>query len=161
MDTSFERTKTGTEVWLTPPYIIDALGAFDLDPCAAIGQPWPSAKKHYTIEDDGLSQDWAGRVYMNPPYGTQTSKWLKKLSEHGNGIALIFARTETRMFFDYIWDKADAILFLKGRLSFYNADGTKGNSNAGAPSCLVAYGKENVVALGCSGLTGNYIRLQK
>ena len=43
---------------------------------------------------------------MNPPYGSETPKWLKKLSEHGNGIALIYARTETRMFFNYVWDKA-------------------------------------------------------
>lgn len=161
MDTSFERQKkTGTDIWLTPPKIIKALGEFNLDPCAATGQPWPTAKKHYTIEDDGLSMDWKGRIWMNPPYGNQTSIWMKKLSDHGNGIALIFARTETKMFFDYIWDKAHAVLFLKGRLSFYNINGTKGKNSAGAPSCLVAYGKLNSLELWKSGLTGKYITLR-
>lgn len=159
MNTLFERTQNGKDEWLTPKYIIDALGAFDLDPCSPINRPWPTAKKHYTIEDDGLSQDWQGRTWMNPPYVNQTGKWLKKLSEHGNGIALIFARTETKMFFDYIWDKADAVLFLKGRLSFYNVDGTKGNSNTGAPSCLVAYGMDNAENLLDSQLRGMFIWL--
>jgi len=124
-------------------------------------RPWDTAKHHHTIEDDGLSKDWGNsRVFMNPPYGSQTSKWMKKLSEHGNGIALIFARTETRLFFDYIWNKAHAILFLKGRLSFYNVDGTKGNSNAGAPSCLVAYNQENSKILWNTDLAGKYIKLR-
>lgn len=151
----------GRQEWLTPPEIVRALSVFDLDPCAPTIRPWPTAIKHYTIDDDGLSQDWRGKVWMNPPYGTSTAKWLKKLSEHGNGIALIFARTETKMFFDYIWNRADAILFLKGRLSFYNVDGTKGNSNAGAPSCLVAYGKPNVLALRDSELSGKIILLDQ
>ena len=159
MDTSFERTKDSTIEWLTPPEIIKALGVFDLDPCAPIIRPWNTAEKHYTIEDDGLHRKWEGRVFLNPPYGSQTGKWLKKLSERSNGIALIFARTETKMFFDYIWDRADAIMFLKGRLSFYNVDGTKGNSNAGAPSCIVAYGEPNVLALRDSGLAGKLVVL--
>lgn len=160
MNTSFERTKMGTEEWLTPRGIIEALGVFDLDPCSPVNRPWNTAKQHYTIKEDGLSMDWAGRVFMNPPYGTQTGKWLKKLSEHRNGIALIFARTETRNFFNYIWPKADAILFFRGRLSFYHVDGTKGRSNAGAPSCLVAYGINNAFVLQCSGIAGKYIHLK-
>jgi len=161
MNTSFERSVSGKDEWLTPKYIIEALGEFDLDPCSPIVRPWNTAKRHYTIEDDGLTKDWGSdsKVFMNPPYGNQTSKWMKKLSEHGNGIALIFARTETRMFFDYIWNKAHAIMFLKGRLSFYNVDGTKGKNSAGAPSCLVAYGLYNEILLQRSGLNGKYIKL--
>lgn len=100
------------------------------------------------------------RIWMNPPYGNKTGEWLKKLSEYGNGIALIFARTETKMFFDYIWPKADAIMFLKGRLKFYNVDGTIGNNTAGAPSCLIAYGNNNALALIYSDLIGKYIKLK-
>lgn len=158
MDTSFER-KNGKDEWLTPKYIIDALGAFDLDPSSPINRPWDTATMHYTIEDDGLSQDWQGRVWMNPPYGRQTGRWLKKLSEHGNGTALVYARTETKMFFDYVWNKADAVFFFKGRLQFYNIDGTRGNNNAGAPSCLVAYGKDNAENLLNSQLSGMFIWL--
>lgn len=160
MNTSFERIKKGKEEWLTPKYIIDALGEFDLDPCSPIHRPWSTAKNHYTIEDDGLSRDWEGRIFMNPPYGTQTGKWLKKLSEHGDGTALIFARTETKNFFDYIWPKATAILFLKGRLKFHNVDGSLGNNNAGAPSCLIAYGNIDALALLYSDLIGKYIPLK-
>jgi len=160
MNTSFERSETGKMEWLTPPEIIKALGEFDLDPCAPVIRPWDTAKQHYTIEDDGLSKDWNGRIWCNPPYGKDAIRWVKKLSEHGNGICLLFARTETRLFFDYIWNKAHAILFLKGRLSFYNVDGTKGNSNAGAPSCLVAYNQENSKILWNTDLAGKYIKLR-
>lgn len=98
-----EKTVSGTDVWLTPPAIIKSLGEFDLDPCASIDRPWDTAKKHYTIEDNGLAQKWNGRVWCNPPYGPGMAPFLKKMVEHGNGISLIFARTETKAFFDYVW----------------------------------------------------------
>lgn len=63
---------TSTDEWLTPPAIIDALGPFDLDPASPIERPWPTAARHYTIEDDGLAQPWAGMVWCNPPYGRET-----------------------------------------------------------------------------------------
>ena len=161
MDISFERVVTGKDEWLTPPEIIRALGDFDLDPCAPIIRPWNMAKTHYTIEDDGLSKPWYGRVWCNPPYGIEGGKWLKKLSEHGNGIALLFARTETGNFFRYIWPRASGIMFLRGRLVFYHADGTKPANSAGAPSCLIAYGDKNVKALRDSGLDGMFISISK
>lgn len=161
---SHERITTGKEEWLTDPKIIHALGQFDLDPCAPIVRPWNMAKKHYTIEDDGLSKTWVGRVWNNPPYGKKTREWIKALAEHGNGIALIYARTETKIFFPYIWDYADSIFFFKGRLLFYNVDGTPCTNKktgkieyAGAPSCLVAYGKENTVSIMNSGLIGKLV----
>ena len=140
MDSSFERT-VGHAEWLTPKYITDELGPFTLDPCSPLVRPWNTADHHYTEEDDGLSQDWEGEfVWCNPPYGTQTGKWLEKMAEHNNGIALIFARTETNMFFDNVWNAASTLLFLKGRLKFHYVDGTQAAQNAGAPSVLVAYG---------------------
>jgi len=66
-----------TDEWLTPPEIVAALGKFDLDPCSPINRPWPTAEKHYTIEDDGLFLPWFGRVWMNPPYGKQMNHWLR------------------------------------------------------------------------------------
>jgi hypothetical protein len=68
--------------WLTPPHILKALGEFDLDPCSPVVRPWPTAKRHFTIEDDGLIQKWEGRVWCNPPYGLESTKWLLKLAEH-------------------------------------------------------------------------------
>lgn len=141
------RAANNKEEWLTPPDLVKALGHFDLDPCSAVNMPWKIADKEYTIEDDGLTKEWFGRVWLNPPYGNKTGLWLKRLKEHGNGLALIFARTDTRMFFDYVWDYADAILFLKGRIAFYNVDGTKGAYSGGAPSIILAYGEGNVESL--------------
>ena len=161
MNTSFEgKTETGTDVWLTPPYIIEALGEFDLDPSSPIHRHWNTAKKHYTIIDDGLKQEWSGRVWCNPPYGRECVKWLKKCAEHGNSMTLIFARTETRMFFDEVWDKASAILFLKGRLKFYNTEGIQAKASAGAPSVLIAYGDNNAEILKNCNLEGKFIDLR-
>ena len=158
MNTAFERSANGKDEWLTPPEIIKALGRFDIDPCAPIVRPWDTAEKHFTREDNGLTQTWEGRVWLNPPYGTEAGKWLKRLAYHGSGIALTFARTETKMFFESVWGKADAVLFLSGRLRFYDVNGKRGGT-AGAPSVLIAYGKENVEALKRSGLKGYFIKL--
>lgn len=98
-----------------------------------------------------------GVVWCNPPYGKETSKWLERMKQHNHGIALIFARTDTRMFHDYVFN-ADAILFIKGRLSFYDVHGNKGGT-AGAPSCLVAYGLEAVERLKNSGIAGKLVML--
>jgi hypothetical protein len=65
-----------TNDWITPKRIIDVLGVFDLDPCVSLTQPWPTALKGYTVNDDGLKSPWFGRVYCNPPYGPHTGKWL-------------------------------------------------------------------------------------
>jgi hypothetical protein len=80
------------------------------------------------------------------------------MADHNNGIALIFARTDTRMFHDYIFN-ADAILFIKGRLSFYDVHGVKGGT-AGAPSCLVAWGKEAVKRLENCGIKGKLLYIK-
>ncbi len=131
--------------WLTPPAILEALGPFDLDPCAPENPPWAMAKRHLTETEDGLASPWADDefVWLNPPYGPQTWKWLSRLASHpAGGIALIFARTETAGFFDEVWGKAAAILFLEGRLFFHHVDGTRAPHNSGAPSALVAYGRE-------------------
>jgi hypothetical protein len=155
-----ESVNTTTDVWLTPPHILEALGDFDLDPCASLNRPWDTAKQHYTVADNGLLQNWGGgRIWCNPPYGRAMNPFLERMVEHGNGIALIFARTETKAFFDYVWSKADALLFLKGRLSFHTPDGKVGGT-AGSPSVLIAYGPENVTALENSGLVGKIIYLK-
>ncbi len=140
--------------------MIDDLGPFDLDPCAAINQPWSTAKTHFTIEDNGLLKGWFGLVWMNPPYGPETGKWLQRLSDHGNGIALIFARTETRDFFQYVWNKANALLFIRSRIYFHNVNGTQASANAGAPSVLIGYGNEAVARLEDTKIGGYFLGLR-
>lgn len=160
MDVTFEsKTETGKDEWLTPPEIITAIGEFDLDSCSPIKRPWDTAKNHYTIVDDGLGQTWDGKVWCNPPYGRQAVKWLEKCAEHGNCVALVFARTETKIFFDCVWDKATAILFIKGRLRFHHVDGGRGDS-VGAPSVLIAYGNEMAERLRNCDIQGKFIMLK-
>lgn len=163
MNVTFEtkfKNKAGKDEWLTPPEIVRALGAFDLDPCSPINRPWATAAKHFTINDNGLMLPWEGRVWCNPPYGKEAASWLEKCAMHGNAIALTFARTETQMFFKSVWPYADALLFIKGRLKFYHVTGEQGDS-AGAPSVLIAYGKSNAEALERSGIKGHYINMHK
>jgi hypothetical protein len=147
-----------SETWLTPPWILDALGPFDLDPCTPVKMPWKTAAKRYTPEDDGLSQPWEGRVWCNPPYGRAAVSWLKKMSDHNNGILMIFARCETEMFHKYVWPMAEAILFMRGRVSFFAPDGSV-RGNSGGPSCLIAYGESNLDSLWNCGIPGTVILL--
>ena len=158
-----QSARAETHVWLTPPFILNALGDFDLDPCACSEpRPWPTANYHYTAEDDGLSRDWYGRVYLNPPYGPPTiiGPWLRRMVEHDCGTALIFARTETALFFETVWNAASAVLFLEGRLFFHYPDGRAADNNGGAPSCLVAYGPSDREVLRDCGLRGKFVGLQ-
>ena len=155
---NFNTNTKNNDEWLTPPSLTDSLGVFDLDPCQPINPPFLHAVSGFNVNDDGLSQDWNKfkRIWCNPPYGRETFKWLNKLHDHGNGIALIFARTETKGFHSEVWDKCDAIFFFKGRIKFHYVTGEQGDS-ANAPSCLVIYGKANVEHVRNSGLSGKLI----
>lgn len=147
-----ESARQQTETWLTPPEILAALGAFDLDPCCPPAMPWPTAKRMLTVQDDGLKQAWEGRVWCNPPWGNKAAPWMQRMKAHGNGIALLPARTETKAFFAHVWGGADAVLFVRGRPCFHRPDGTKAKANCGCPIALVAYGSANVEVLRASGL---------
>lgn len=140
-----------SDTWLTPPNWLTQLGPFDLDPCCPPDMPWRSAVKMLTEVEDGLAQPWNGRVWLNPPFGKEWPAWVEKLADHGNGIALIPARTETEAFYRLVWRRADGICFVKGRPHFHRADGSRAPFNSGAPIALVAYGP-NVAALGKAGL---------
>ncbi len=83
-----------------------------------------------------------------------------RLVEHNNGIALVFARTETKMFFDHVWGKASGILFIQGRINFHRPDGTRASANSGAPSVLIAYGPEALRRLLASNIAGQLIEFE-
>lgn len=147
-----------SDTWLTPPGIIAALGQFDLDPCCPPVMPWRTADRCYTVVDDGLKQPWFGRVWLNPPYSRDAVIWLRKMADHGRGIALVFARTETAWFFDTVWNAASGALFLEGRIYFHRADGYPAKANAGAPSLLVAYGDDDACVLEHCGIARQFVR---
>lgn len=149
-----------THVWLTPPEILAALGPFDLDPCAApMPRPWATATRMVSPPEDGLTMAWAGRVWLNPPYGQHTAAWLRRLAGHNEGTALVFARTETRMFHEHVWPNASAMLFIAGRPHFHRPDGIRANGNSGGPLLLIAYGRRDADLLGGSGINGAFVDL--
>lgn len=140
----------GSDEWYTPPHIFEALGLhFDLDPAAPKGgAPHVPADRHFSIEDDGLSQPWSGRVWLNPPYGSATAQWVQRLARHGDGLALVFARTDTAWAQTAI-ASASAVCFVTGRLSFIagrDSDDQRGH-NAAAASMVLAYGETCADAL--------------
>lgn len=151
---SHQRSVGKSQTHLTPPHILAVLGPFDLDPCAAIDQPWTTAARHFTVDDDGLKQDWGGRVWLNPPFDRyRVGAWIEKLAVHGDGICLVHARTETA-WFRPIWEAASLIYFLADRIRFHRLDGTPQPANSGAPVVLAAFGAVNAsILLGC-GLPG-------
>ncbi len=149
---------SGDYEWYTPARIFDGLGLeFDLDPCAPPlpGAAWIPARRRYSLPENGLELPWEGRVWLNPPYARETAPWLGKLCEHGNGVALVFARTDTA-WGQLALRKADAVCFVAGRVNFVPARPRKAsnrtNSNAGAPSMLLAYGPECAEAVSTCGL---------
>lgn len=156
--------KSATDEWLTPPSLVAALGgadAFDLDPASPANRPWPTAQHHYTAADNGLLLPWFGRVWLNPPYSNPLiGRFMGRLVEHGRGVALIFARTETETFFRHVWAEASAVLFLSGRLHFHRLDGTRAPGNAGAPSVLCAYGMADAEILGDCSIAGQFVPLR-
>lgn len=133
-----------TDSWITPKWIIDRLGPFDLDPCASEPQPWPTAHRMVGMSEDGLLVQWSGFVWCNPPYGRQLGVWLERMSVHNNGIGLVFARTDTRAFHSHVWPFASSLLFLRGRLTFCTPAGHSAPSghNSGGPSVLLGFGSE-------------------
>lgn len=148
-----------TTTWLTPKAYLDALGPFDFDPCAAPEpRPWPTAREHNVLPSDGLTVPWKGRVWLNPPYGKEAAAFMARMVRHGNGTALIFARTETE-WFGHAWC-GTAMLFPKRRITFCTPDGRPGPGNSGAPSVFVAYGGYDAQRLRDSGIEGRYVDLR-
>lgn len=125
-------------VWETPQDLFDKLNAefhFDLDVCALPENA--KCEKYYTPEDDGLLQPWNGVCWCNPPYGRTIGKWVQKAYETfaggGTVVMLLPARTDTKWFHEYIYNKAE-IRFIKGRLKFGNS-----KNAAPFPSMIVVF----------------------
>lgn len=137
-----------SDEWYTPPHIVQALGAFDLDPSAG---PMDHAKHNIRWpEQCGLESTWFGRVWLNPPY-SNVHLWLEKFIAHGNGIALVNARPET-LWFQRLVANSTAIQWLRGRVQFQRPEGPSKHPTVG--SVLVAYGIENAETLETAELPG-------
>lgn len=159
MNTTFEKSINTSDEWYTPSEIIDSCGSFDLDPCAPVNPIWRTATVMYNKHDDGLSKEWHGRVWLNPPYSRPLIElFVKKMAEHDNGIALLYNRCDSKMFQDIIFKRAKAMKFLASRIKFFKPDGTRGGS-PGCGSILVAFGEANAEILKENKLGGKFVWL--
>lgn len=154
--TSYQKTPMQTtDEWYTPEWITAPLGMFDLDPCAPAHPPYKIAESVYTEKEDGTRQPWHGRVWLNPPYSNVTP-FIHRMCEHGNGIALLFNRQDTKVWQEKIAKTASGMLFLSGRVKFQQPDGTL-KAGATCGSVLIAWGEENARILKESKLNGFYV----
>lgn len=130
--------------WYTPAWVFEELGIdFDLDPSSPHDmKSMVPAKEKYTVFDDGLSKDWHGRVWLNPPYGKETPFWIRRMIEHGNGIALVFSRTDTKWCQDAM-KACSSMLFVGGRIDFIaGLENQHKKSRSGAGTVMFSFGDE-------------------
>lgn len=123
-----------SDEWYTPPEIFDALGlTFDLDPCSPGPHHWAPARKVYTKADDGISRDWSGLVFVNPPFGGRHGHvpWLTKFLAHGNGIAIVRAYTSADWFHDHVARLAETLLFPRGKTKFIRGERMESKTKTG------------------------------
>ena len=128
-----------SDEWYTPAYIFEALGErFDLDVAAPFNGP-RHVPARYWISSGSLDADWQGFIWMNPPFGHQSTKrkWLSKFFDHGQGIALLPDRTSAPWWQEYA-PKADAVLFVAPKVKFERPDGTRGEQPGTGTTLLAA-----------------------
>lgn len=154
----YEHQVSGRVEYLTPRFITDSLGPFDLDPCASDPRPWDIAKVNYTKRDDGLSKPWKGYVWLNPPYGVvnQMNAFMTRLARHNHGIALLNSNTQTKLWQQIIFPTAAAFFFCAGRFNFLNVDGTPTTGTYGSP-VLIAFGRYATNKLQKFSYSGHYL----
>ena len=125
-----------TDEWRTPPELFEELDrefGFDLD--VASNDENALCERHYTMEQDGLSQPWRGHVWCNPPYGRAIGAWMRKAAETDEGgvvVCLVPARTDTAWWHEWV-TRATEVRFLRGRLHF------SGGGAAPFPSAIVVF----------------------
>ena len=129
---------SATQEWATPQDYFDRCHVewnFTLDPCCTHQNA--KCSRHFTVAEDGLAQDWStDRVWMNPPYGREIGRWMRKAHEESRRGALVVclvpARTDTAWWHDYA--AHGEVRFLRGRLKFGGA-----KNSAPFPSALVIF----------------------
>ena len=133
-----------TDERYTPKWIFDTLNVeFDLDPCSPVGGIKDAPiKYYYTAEDDGLSKQWFGNVWVNPPF-SNPRPFMEKLVKHGQGIGLV--RISQSQWAKDLWNLCDGVILNDKRLKFDRPDG----SSVGIPAVtfMFAFGKSNAAAL--------------
>lgn len=144
---------TGKNEWYTPEQYLEAarkvLGGFDLDPASSTAaNDVVGATTFFTSDDDGLSHEWRGRVWLNPPYSQPLiTQFATKLVEEftagraTSAIVLTHNYTDT-VFFHRLLSVCDAVCFTRGRIAFIDADGNKAAPTQGQVFCYFGPHKE-------------------
>lgn len=146
---------SGNNEWYTPAEYIEAareaMGSIDTDPASNdIANKVVKAEKYFTIETDGLSHDWHGNVWMNPPYSSDLiTKFIEKLKEqrknYEQAIILVNNATETQWFYEIV-KIASAVCFPKSRVKFYMPDGKTGAPLQGQAVLYVGNNAEKFIS---------------
>ncbi len=132
-----------TDEWYTPKILFEQINLqFDLDVASSINKVHVPAQHKYTIDDDGLTQPWFGRVFMNPPY-SKPSPWVHKWIDHNNGIALLpMAKSK---WFNYLMDSSAKFVLLPSNFKFESPEGR--SLSLMMASTLWALGELNIEAI--------------
>ena len=144
---------TTSDDYYTPPWVFESLGlTFDTDPASPVGGiPWIPVRRYYTLIDDGLSQEWLGRVWLNPPFSKPTP-WVNRFLDHQNGVILVpLAKSK---WLNDLFDKADCMALLPANMKFTTKRDSPGSIFLGC--ALFAIGAENKEAL----QNGNFGRVR-
>jgi phage N-6-adenine-methyltransferase len=148
---------SNTDKWSTPRWLFDALDRyyqFSLDVCAIPENA--KCKRFFSPQENGLKQKWERNCWMNPPYGREIVKWVRKAYESSlDGtvvVALLPARTDTAWFWDYVYDKA-MIEFIRGRLRFSDGKGA-----APFPSMIAVWDYSHPIARDRYNAACHYVR---
>ena len=129
--------------YYTPKHLFDTLAiTFDLDVASPPHPTHVPCTKFYTMADDGLTSQWYGNVWMNPPF-SKPQPWVRRFVEHHNGIALLPA-SKSQWFYD-LWQSDASITNINYNFKFDDPKG--GNGSIWMPCCLVAYGEHNITAI--------------
>lgn len=144
--TSSVHFSSKSDMWETPQDFFDKLNkefSFEIDVCALPGNA--KCEKYYTPEQNGLTQKWQGVCWMNPPYGREIGKWIKKAWESAQQgaivVCLVPARTDTAWWHNYCMK--GEIRFLRGRLKFGGCQ-----NSAPFPSAVIIF-KESITMPDC------------
>ena len=140
---TFEQTETTSDDYYTPKWIFDTLKLhFDLDVASPPHATNVPCDRYFTQADDGLAQDWHGRVFMNPPF-SKPRPWVERWLNHANGIALLpYSKSK---WCQTLWDSNAALVYLYS-LKFERVDKRVNNSTP-FPLGVWAIGDDNVKAI--------------
>ena len=139
-----EQQELTSDDYYTPKWIFDELKlSFDLDPASPPGGiPHIPVANYYTQKEDGLSQDWFGRIWMNPPF-KGVKPWVEKFVEHNNGVALL--GVSKSKWFQTLWNGPASIIWMPRDLKFIDPKGSDGS--IWMPCVMIALGDDNIEAL--------------